>query len=454
MDLFRRNHVFTVAILAFIASGIFVAMSPLSTPGPDAIQYDRLGFNLASGNGFSLSETSPFSPTMAREPAYPAFLAVIYRIFGHNTAFVFFMQILLHSATAVLAYYLAKGIFSETAALWSGIMTALFPTLSNMPAYLLSETFFTFVLSLGIFIYGVALMKKNILVFVLAGAVFAVAALTKVASTALPLTIVAVTALTSMSGKIDLRRQALGLICFLAVFSLTLSTWVVRNHFVFGDYSLTLRGGEALWSRAEKLDDSPKEILTTACFSISEFLGNKIFPGASERPERYLFKDFDKAGELRAGYVKKGLSGPAIDAIFRNEAMVKIKKMPVKYAAYTFIEGIKMASFSYLPILNETAAKRFFGSIGHGGMILSAIKGVIRLFAYPVLILFIISFIKNKDIWNRWIALFTTAAYFNIVYSLLDAIGRYAVPLIPFYCIMISGLFFCSPGRVERGAAA
>ena len=441
MGLSYRYKILLIAALGLISSGIFVLFLGTSALGPDATQYDRLGYNLASGCGFSLSESGPFLPTMYREPVYPFFLAAFYGIFGHDLNVVLFIQMIMHALTALITFYLAKEAFSEKTAFYSAVIVAIFPTLANTSAYILSETLFTFNLYLGIYVYSVGLKTGKVLPYLAAGALFGILALTKAIALFLPIFLAAAALCIGAAKKLVSKRLLFNILSFLAVFALTVSPWSVRNKALFNTYSLTVRSGEVLWSRAAKLDYPLKKALADACYNFSEFLGNKFFPDPGVRPERYLYRDLDRAEALRASYRKEGLTEPQADAIIKKEAMAKISKHPFKYLSYGFVEAIKMTAFTYLPLLNEPRVSCYFDSIRNGHLIAAALKGIFRLVALPLLFLFILGVLKNFGIWDRWLLMFTVVFYFNAICSLLDALGRYGIPLIPLYCIFAAAAF-------------
>ena len=188
-----------------------------------------------------------------------------------------------------------------------------------------------------------------------------------------------------------------------------------------------------MWSRAAKLDQTPGEILTTACYNFSEYLGARLFPNAIDRPERYLYRDFDKAAQLRAQYLKEGMSSSRIDKTLLSDALAKISQHPYKYLLYTPVEVIKMTAFTYLPLLNEAAIKN--------SPAISILKSAMRMLAYPLLLLAVIGIARNLATWQSWLIIFTVILYFNAIYSLMDAFGRYGIPLIPFYCIFAAAAF-------------
>jgi len=442
MVLSEKAKVFYIAAVSLVAAGAFALISS-SMAGFDPAQYDRLGLNLASGNGFSLEEKPPYSPTMFREPMYAAFIALIYRIFGHNVKLVVFSQILLHCLTALTLYAIAKTVFSGRTAFASGILAAVFPTLANTSSYLMSETFFAFLLCLGAYL----LMRSF---FVAAGLIFGMLILTKTAALALPIFLAAALIAAGLKRRVRFGRLLLGSASFIIACFIVVSLWSARNKDLFGTYSLTLRGGDVIWSRAEKLDDPPREVLATAVYSFSEYLGAGLFPDMAARFNRYLYKDLDRASVLEDRLAKEGMPRHEIDALLKKEAICRISAHPFRYLAYTPVEAIKMTAFSYLPFLNEERVASYFASITHGGPMLSALKGGLRFLAYPVILLSLFGMARSLDIWDRWILLFVVILYFNVAYSLLDAIGRYAVPLIPFYCLFAASAF----RNASRGRAA
>ena len=106
-----NNYVLIIILLlSFLSSCLFafVFNNPIVA---DAHQYDQIGLNITHGY-FSLDEAEPYSPTMHREPLYPYFLSIIYKVFGHNYNIVYFFQICLFSLTCLLTYLISKSIFN------------------------------------------------------------------------------------------------------------------------------------------------------------------------------------------------------------------------------------------------------------------------------------------------------------------------------------------------------
>ena len=93
-----RRILFIIFIISIALASFFAAFSRPVVQDDDPGQYDTIGWNIAQGNGFSLARSGPFTPTMLREPLYPYFLGVIYKIFGHDyrIAIAFQMPARLH----------------------------------------------------------------------------------------------------------------------------------------------------------------------------------------------------------------------------------------------------------------------------------------------------------------------------------------------------------------------
>jgi 4-amino-4-deoxy-L-arabinose transferase-like glycosyltransferase len=94
---------------------------------PDTERYDRIGWNLAQGHGYSASQEAPYQPDVFRAPGYPAFLAVIFRLAGHSLAPVRLVQAVLLSFLIPLTFFIAARCFDRSTALLAAALTALYP---------------------------------------------------------------------------------------------------------------------------------------------------------------------------------------------------------------------------------------------------------------------------------------------------------------------------------------
>ncbi|MBV6395586.1 MAG: hypothetical protein HFACDABA_01164 [Anaerolineales bacterium] len=220
----------------------------------DMFQYDMLARSLAGGNGFrwyaraDLTLLEPYVDfdlsdpaydpvrgvaTSFRAPLYPAFLALIYSLFGAGEARFFaarFAQALLGASLAPLAYWIALRFLpaaflkeeAETkAARLAAWMVAAYPILLLYPIGLVTENLFLpFVLLAFLFLLR-ARERPAAARWLLSGAGLGLAALTR--SVILPFAALAV-----LWAWFALRQKRGAALMALAL-ALTVAPWVVRN---------------------------------------------------------------------------------------------------------------------------------------------------------------------------------------------------------------------------------
>src|SRR5689334_18675657 len=117
IDLLRRNKLFflllTVAALAIRL--FFIFRFPLVQG--DVFIYDDIAKNWLNHGVFGISDQAIVRPTMIRLPGYPAFLAIIFSIFGqeHYRA-VMIVQALIDTNTCLAISALALEVMNARAA--------------------------------------------------------------------------------------------------------------------------------------------------------------------------------------------------------------------------------------------------------------------------------------------------------------------------------------------------
>ena len=387
----------------------------------DSHTYDAIAMNLVSGSGYT---DEGVQPTMTREPLYPFFLAFIYSIAGHNYAAVKFIQMILFLITTVLAYKIAKMIFDENTARYAMIFTAFFPTLLNYPSYILSETVFTFLVALFVFSCVGFYLENKLFYCILSGLSLGLLILCKCAM--LPFIVVLI--LWGIFFCKDMPKAILMVLISLAV----IFPWSYRNYVKFDTFAL--RGGSesALAIKVQKLDYTFDDFKKAAIFTLSEGLGKKMFPDAIENPRDFLFKEDILVREKILPELKReGHSDKEIGRMMRK----RIMERPIKYLAVSFLDLLKLAQFSYLPILNQPDTIEIFNKLPHGRLWLSLLRAVFRPFAGLLILFSIIGMYIKRGIWKRWIFLLIIIAYALITYSLIYGDARYSVPFIPYYII-------------------
>ena len=116
----------------------------------DSRFYADIATNWLRHGVYGITNSGVITPTFARLPGYPAFLAAVFLLFGvGNFRAVLLLQVLFDLATCFLIADLARRIFSERAAQAAFLLAALCPFLANYAAAALTETLETFFTTLA-----------------------------------------------------------------------------------------------------------------------------------------------------------------------------------------------------------------------------------------------------------------------------------------------------------------
>lgn len=253
--------------------------------GGDSPAYLAIAKNLFFHHSFS--ETYGV-PTASRPPLYPFFIAAFGWTDGVQVSAVLGAQIVLGAATVVLVYLIASERFSHTVALVAALIMTLAPMTNKYTAVILTETLFTFLITLSVFFWG-----KN--KAVAAGLAFGLAALTR------PIIIPFVCGLLLLSLLPRWRphRRTYGII--LIVMLAVSSVWIVRNAIVFEKFILIQSVG----------------------------YGINLFGGTIETP--MLNENWPKALSEFAAAEEAVSSETERDRMFFRKAIKRIKSDPVHY---------------------------------------------------------------------------------------------------------------------------
>lgn len=138
-----KDKIFALAIfvLSFVLSLVYllqVKSNPhFSSPTMDPLYHDVWAQNIANGSWIG-------TKVFFRAPFYPYFLAVVYKLFGHNYVIPRLIQHLIGSFSCVLIYFLAKKLFNRKVAIISGIFAASYGMFMYFEDELLLDSFLVF----------------------------------------------------------------------------------------------------------------------------------------------------------------------------------------------------------------------------------------------------------------------------------------------------------------------
>jgi len=256
---FLRRALLCVTLVA-IAHGLFFIWyqrPDWRTQWSDQDGYRRLAEVLATTGKFTREpDAQPFVPEVLRTPAYPLFLAAIYKVAGPGQLPVALAQTALFAATCLLVFAIARRMAPESIALAAAAATALFSPLPYFGALVMTELWTTFVFVVAIWIAIRALQSGRMTSFVALGVMLGVIALSRPIYVLFPFALAMVGCfVVPFVSRRDVveptdRRPSFGhWAVMLAAFAVTMLPWFMYNYVNVGRFTISPAGGigRALW---------------------------------------------------------------------------------------------------------------------------------------------------------------------------------------------------------------
>lgn len=229
----RPKHLKVYLLIIFVvAVGLrtYGALSYPTTPVADAADYQRLATGLVRGHGYV---NSAGVGTAWRPPAYPVFLAGIFKLAGADIQRTTLIQALLGGLTVLALIALGAMLIGWQRALLAGAIAAIYPVLVWLPRLLLSENLSLFLLLLSLCTAVLYFRTSRIVWMIVFGVLCGIASLVREANLLLPIAVAAGLLITRFRNW----RQLIAPLGAMAVaFILTLVPWTIRNYRVFHEF--------------------------------------------------------------------------------------------------------------------------------------------------------------------------------------------------------------------------
>jgi len=199
----------------------------------DTFDYLTLAGNLYHHGAYSVNNFPDFIPSLRRAPGYPYFLTFFEWLGGGKVSFqaVAFVQCVLDSITAVAVFLLARKVAAKPYAAAAALFYAFHPGAIFRTRLMLTESFFTFLIVVGVLFLIDAFEDEKIWLLILSALFLGLAVLTRPVAVILPVLFALAVWLKVNSGK-----KYKYITIFGAVFLLTLAPWLVRCYAVSGQF--------------------------------------------------------------------------------------------------------------------------------------------------------------------------------------------------------------------------
>ncbi len=130
--------VFGLAVVVRVLYNIIVAAEYY--PDHDSLTYQTIAYNILREHCYCLL---PHLPTVDRAPLWPAIIAAVYGTLGDQDRKVRLLLCVIGAITCVLIYCFARDLFGKRAAIFAGLLAAVYPYLYIYDGWLYSESVYT-----------------------------------------------------------------------------------------------------------------------------------------------------------------------------------------------------------------------------------------------------------------------------------------------------------------------
>lgn len=249
----KRPALLAICAIALIHAALYIVYQAPDRQAmvnwSDQRGYQRLGESLATTGQFTrYTGTETFTPEVIRTPGYPAFVAVIYKVFGlgNNTA-VAVAQASVFAAICLLVFALVKRVWTTQAAVLAAMLTALYSPMPYFGALVVTELWTAFVATAAIVILVRAAQGGALRDFALAGMLLSATTIVRPAFVLMPFFFALAVPVLVRSQRTVPRLKGWAVLTLIA--GLTLLPWFTYNYVNLGKFTLSPAGGigRGLW---------------------------------------------------------------------------------------------------------------------------------------------------------------------------------------------------------------
>jgi 4-amino-4-deoxy-L-arabinose transferase-like glycosyltransferase len=442
----KINYFSILIFVAVLANSLIFLPKYGARDGWSDIEYEQISINMLEGKGFSLNPSE--GETMIREPAYPFFLFLNYKIFGIKPNVIKIEQFILLFLILYLIYKITSQVFSDFVAKIATLITAIVPIFPIYASDLISEIFATSLILLFLWLFIKSLNReKQILFSCLSGLVLGILVLTKSIFIFIPIFLFPLYFIKNIS---VLSKQHTNKLEFVRMFIfaigvlLVISPWIYRNYTHFDKLSVADRGGMLFYLHNVKnnFDDQQMKDYTISALLGEYFVKLKNPDYKVEIGEGIQIMN-DKKEELME---KEGYDFSQTDKIMMKEAKgLFFQNIPRSFFV-GFLELVKVNApmipkYSIMFAFPDNLEGSVFERFARAATII-----VLRLIWLAIIFMALFGiYISLKE--KKWLALPLAVfiVYLNGIIFFLQGVPRFVFPIYPlyfiFFAIGISKLF-------------
>ena len=228
-----KQPYFYIPLIFLIAMGFrgCAVVSRPETPSSDAADYHQLATRLSEGRGYV---NGAGAATAWRPPGYPAFLSIIYSVFGPSVRAATFIQAIIGALTVVLLTLLTSMLFGRPESIFAALIAVIYPGLVWLPRLLLSENLSLLLTVAMLCTVALYLKSRSIWWLALFGFVAGLNTLVRGGNLLLPILIATGLGVMSLRSRArDWRQLSVSLLLSAFAFVIVLTPWTIRNYRVF-----------------------------------------------------------------------------------------------------------------------------------------------------------------------------------------------------------------------------
>lgn len=380
---FVKDHIDVISIFGV---GLFLRL--IYIPSLDYVPYSDMAIYVGNARDFLASGTFPAHYGLHEQyPLYICFLTGIFALFGQNYLVVRIIQSILSALIGVWVYFLGNRILGQKKhGQIAGMMVAVYPDLVLHAGSLLTETLYTFLLTLSLLVWHVASDSQSKRWYIVTGICAGLALLTRTNIAAF----LCLGILWEWGRQWPSWRQALRATLVIGLTALAVcSPWFLRNWSTYGTLTPpSLQIASGFWSANNALAD-----------------GDWV--------EGFQFSTKEQLEEMAR------LSVPEQRAYMIQQGLFWIQKHPVQFI------GLAIQKTSRLFGLKPDAAYKgnFYGKYPEAFLPVLA-----KIVLWPLMLL---GLIYSVAYWKRLGLFYALFLSHVIVTAVFFYFARYLVPLIP-----------------------